>query len=565
MLTEIKADNKRIAGYLVYDTKVVHVRETSSGENSFKLLYAGPSGNPTDVSTKMMCVGVCDDTQPIHNYCVVSIGPHKVGDVLAYAHGPVYKIHKSDFDAKTHRFVQKWHNDRYIVLEPQNLSPAEIGNMCSIKANCSSMGHHGCAQYIIPTSVKDAANVKFVTVGPYPRGKSTHVPPEAELVPPNNGTITDRRECYECSYIAIATKPINKGDVLLHYMANMKGVDAIEAWNFDLKGYELENTHTQDPVDGTLLSPVTVLSKKLQPKEPTMMFGVETGPVLKDDEASDPDTPMAKDNHFVMPKPIYRKEQSVIGEFVLPSDEWLDQQQSGAAWDMMKKSYDQRMLMAHSSFIAKSKPAPSQAVVKVTAAPAAATKFAAPAKPPSPVVIESDDEKPAPPKKLAGPRTPSPEPRPVSKKPRFVQESRTPSPDLNVAASKTNPLPGERASKAQIRQHLAALAASTAKNLGIDKERGYSSASSSSESEASPPPSPVHKPKSPVHKPKSPSRSPSPLPQKAGGRTKMKAGDVPVNWRGAGSAPAKAGRGSAPVMQPAAKAGRGRPARGKGK
>jgi hypothetical protein len=45
----------------------------------------------------------------------------------------------------------------------------------------------------------------------------------------------------------------------------------------------------------------------------------------------------------------------------------------------------------------------------------------------------------------------------------------------------------------------------------------------------------------------------------------MKAGDVPFNWRGASSAPAK-GRGLAPVMQPAGKAGRGRPAgKGKGK
>jgi hypothetical protein len=404
------------------------------------------------------------------------------------------------------------------------------------------MGHHGCAQYIIPTTVKDAANVKFVSVGPYPRGKSQHVPPDAELVPPNNETITDRRECYECSYIAIATKPINKGDVLLVHMEDVDGIEAIDSWNFDLSGYQMETTHTQDPVNGTVLSPVSVLARKLPPKQPTAMFGVEACPVLNDDQASDPETPVAKHHRFVMPKPIYRKEQSVIGDFRMPSDPWFDAQQSGAAVVMARETYNNDTLMAHSTFIAKSRPEPSPAAAKAAAAAlarAAVTKVAAPAKAPSPVLIDSDEEAPAPPKKLAGPRTPSPEPRPAPKKARVVRESRTPSPDLNVAASKANPLPRELASKANPlskKQQLAAMAEATAKALAGNKERSYSSASSSSSAASS--------------SSRSPSPLPPPPPQKPAGRAKAVAVVAPSSWRAAGTAPA---------MPPMAK-GRGRPA-----
>lgn len=543
MLTEIiSADNKKaIAGYVVRGGPCQHERESTRGPQSYNILYLDDQNQSKKAETKKMLVGVCDDEQPYPNYCVVSMDDHKVGTVLAIAYGDVLSIPKKAFDQDTQRYVQPWHNNTCIVLVPKKLSPAEIGDMCAFKLNEDGVeGHHGCAQYILPTSLKEAANVKFIPVGPYPRG-DTEVPVDATFVAPNNCTRTENRRHYETSYIAVATREIKAGDVLLVHV-QLDNIHAIKSWSIDMSLYSVENTFTEDPFDGSALRQVSVLSRNLVPLQNTQKFGVDARLLIRDDGASDPDTPLPET--FKMRQLIRRGNESQVGAFELPKDEWLDQQQSGAAADMAQQSYDQRMLMAHSTFTtaAKSRPAPSPAAAKAAAAAlarAAAVPVKAAAAPavkaPSPVLIDSDEETPAPPRPLAGPRTPSPELRPASKKARVVQESRTPSPDLNVAASKANPLPRELASKAGMKQKLAAMAEATAKALAGKKERSYSSASASSSS-----------------------RSPSPLPQKPAGRAKAKAVAVgaPNSWRAAGSAPA---------MPPMAK-GRGRPAgKGRGK
>ena len=343
MIVLPKEKGDALYGYILPGGAVMHSRYDSKGGVATRVVpIHDKEGNPHDIVTGSTAVVACDDHHMFdHGLAVLAYQDFKKNDHVAYTHGKVLQV--AEVELK-HMHITDI-ADKKLVLEPKGpKTSADIALMFSTSDKVK--GHHGVAQFCLPTSLEDQANVKLSCFGPFKRGQSDEFQFVTDYVTPNNKCKVAQRTEYECGLVAIATKEIKTGDALFYYD---KRAHPIYGWSADLTPFELD---VKPIMDGTTeLTKVQMFKRRVVAKKTKIHV---------DDDASDIET----DAKPVRKYPILAN-QSVIGEamhYQSSSDEDVcKENQEWTEVDHKRKVARAAERLVAPTRVAEAKPSPAKA------------------------------------------------------------------------------------------------------------------------------------------------------------------------------------------------------------